>query len=68
MFLLIETQWRSGPNGVIGLDYGVLLGPGNMFDLYSVESPRQTLEDMRVMESRAKELINPKPKTKKRGR
>jgi len=53
---------------VIGLDYGVLLGPGNMFDLYSVESPRQTLEDLQVMEARAKELINPKPETKKRSR
>jgi hypothetical protein len=48
------------------LDYGILLGPGNMFDLYNVESPRQTLEDMQVMEARAKELINPKPETKKR--
>ena len=68
IFLCIQTQWRPGPNGVIGLDYGVLLGPGRMFDLYSVESPRQTLEDLQVMEARAKELINPKPATKKRGR
>jgi len=68
MFLRIQTQWRTGPNGVIGLDYGILLGPGNIFDLYSVESPRQTLEDLQVMEARAKELINPKPETKKRGR
>ena len=24
MFLRCQTQWRSGPNGVIGLDYSVL--------------------------------------------
>ncbi len=69
MFLRIQTQWRPGPNGVIGLDYGILLGPGNMFDLYSVKSPRQTLEDLQMMEARAKELINKaaEPKPAKKG-
>jgi hypothetical protein len=54
---------------VIGLDYGILLGPGNMFDLYSVKSPRQTLEDLQMMEARAKELINKaaEPKPAKKG-
>jgi hypothetical protein len=58
MFLLIQTQWRPGGSGVIGLDYEVLLGPGKLFDLYAVGNRRQALEDLQIMESRAKELIN----------
>ena len=69
MWSRIQTQWRPSMNGVIGLDYGILLGPGNMFDLYSVKSPRQTLEDLQMMEARAKELINKtaEPKPAKKG-
>ena len=68
MFLQCQTQWRTGGNGVIGLDYGVVL---QMMDLYTVGNRRQTLEDLQVMESRARELINkaaePKePKGRKR--
>jgi hypothetical protein len=68
MFLQCQTQWRTGGSGVIGLDYGVVL---QMMDLYAVTNRRQTLEDLQVMESRARELINkaaePKePKGRKR--
>jgi hypothetical protein len=55
LFLQCQTQWRAGPSGVIGLDYGVVL---QMMDLYSVGNRRQALEDLQIMESRAKELIN----------
>ena len=55
MFLQCQTQWRVGGSGVIGLDYGVVL---QMMDLYTVGNRRQTLEDLQVMESRARELIN----------
>jgi hypothetical protein len=55
MFLQCQTQWRVGGSGVIGLDYGVVL---QMMDLYTVSNRRQTLEDLQVMESRARELIN----------
>jgi hypothetical protein len=58
MWSRIQTQWRVSMNGVIGLDYGILLGPGNMFDLYSVESPRLLLEDLQVMEFAALEAMN----------
>ena len=62
LFLRCQTQWRTGGFGVVGLDYGVVL---QMMDLYTVGNRRQTLEDLQVMESRAKELINkaaePKP-------
>jgi len=57
-FLQCQTQWRTGGSGVIGLDYGVVL---QMMDLYAVGNRRQTLEDLQIMESRARELINPKP-------
>jgi hypothetical protein len=68
MFLQCQTQWRTSGSGVIGLDYGVVL---QMMDLYTVSNRRQTLENLQVMESRARELINkaaePKePKRRKR--
>jgi hypothetical protein len=51
------------------LDYGVVF---QVMDLYAVEERRQTLENLQVMEARAKELINksaePKPAAKGRKR
>jgi hypothetical protein len=65
LFLRCQTQWRMGGSGVVGLDYGVVL---QMMDLYAVSNRRQTLEDLQVMESRARELLNkaaePKPASK----
>lgn len=55
MFLRVQTQWRTTSSGVMGLDYGVVL---QMFDLYAVEKRQQVMEDLQVMESRAKELLN----------
>jgi len=67
LFLRTQTQWRVGGGGVVGLDYGVVL---QVMDLYAVEERRQALEDLQVMEARAKELINkaaePKPAAKGR--
>jgi len=68
MFLQCQTQWRTSSSGVIGLDYGVVL---QMMDLYTVSNRRQVLEDLQIMEGRARELINkaaePKePKRRKR--
>lgn len=54
MFLRCQTQWRSGPNGVLGLDYGVVL---QLCSLYAVEDHRQLLDDLQVMESHALQLI-----------
>jgi hypothetical protein len=55
MFLRCQTQWRVSSSGVMGLDYGVVL---ELFRLYDVQDPRRTLEDLQVMEARARELIN----------
>lgn len=62
LFLQCQTQWRVGNSGVVGLDYAVVL---QMMDLYAVGNRRQALEDLQIMETRAKELINKaiEPKT-----
>jgi hypothetical protein len=66
LFLRCQTQWRVGGIGVVGLDYAVVL---QIMDLYAVGDRRQALEDLQVMEGRAKELINkaaqPKPERKR---
>lgn len=54
-FLRCQTQWRTTMSGVMGLDYGVVL---QLLDLYAVGNRQQVLEDLQVMEGRAKELIN----------
>jgi hypothetical protein len=52
-------QWRATSGGVIGLDLGVAL---SVMELYSVSDRRQCLEDLRIMEDRAVELLNKKAK------
>lgn len=47
MFLRLETQWRTGPRGLLGLDYRAAEW---LFSLYQVARPRELLEDLRIME------------------
>ena len=54
MYLRCQTQWRSGPNGVIGLDYSVVL---ELCRLYDVQDRKQLLNDLQVMEGHALQLI-----------
>ena len=54
MFLRCQTQWRSGPSGLIGLDYGVVL---DLCRLYQVEDSKTTLEGLQIMEAHALGLI-----------
>lgn len=54
MFLRCQTQWRAGPNGVLGLDYGVVL---QLCGLYAVDDTAQLLDDLQIMESHALQLI-----------
>jgi len=54
MFLRCQTQWRSGPSGLIGLDYGVVL---DLCRLYQVEDLKTTLEGLQTMEAHALGLI-----------
>lgn len=55
MFLRCQTQWRTGTIGVMGLDYGVVL---QLCDVYAVGDKRQLMDDLQVMEAKARELIN----------
>lgn len=51
------TQWRPGPNGVIGLDYNVVLA---LAQLKQVSSPLAMLEKLQIMELHARDLMNAK--------
>ena len=55
LFLRCMTQWRAAGNGVIGLDYGVVL---QLASLYGIRDPGTTLEELQVMELHARDLIN----------
>lgn len=55
LFLRCMTQWRASGNGVIGLDYGVVL---QLASLYGIRDPGTTLEELQVMELHARDLIN----------
>ena len=50
MFLRLQTQWRVGMNGLIGLDYQAA---NWLFRLYAVKvkDQRSLLEDLQVMEA-----------------
>lgn len=54
MFLRCQTQWRSAPGGLIGLDYAVVL---ELFRLYDVSNHQTLLEDLQVMEGHALQLF-----------
>ncbi len=55
LFMRCMTQWRTGANGVIGMDYGVVL---EMAKLYQVPRLPKTMEDLQIMEIRARDLLN----------
>lgn len=58
LFLKVQTQWRTGGSGVIGLDYGVVL---DIIDrLHPSGDSMAMLDDLQIMEFRATELINEK--------
>lgn len=55
LFMRCITQWRSGGNGVLGLDYGVVL---QMASLYQIQDLARVMEDLQIMELHARDLIN----------
>lgn len=54
LFVRCATQWRSGPQGLTGLDYGAALA---LMDLYAVSNRAAVLEDLQIMEAHALELM-----------
>ena len=53
--MLCQTQWRTGPVGLLGLDYGLLgLDYGAvlaMANLWSVEHAREVMSGVQIIEA-----------------
>jgi hypothetical protein len=50
LFLACSTQWRTGPNGVVGLDY---LAVQTVMGWMGIEGGPSLFQDLRVMEGEA---------------
>lgn len=55
MFLRVQTQWRVGMGGVIGLDYGAVRW---LFELEQVTKPAELLDDLQVIEAKVVEILS----------
>ena len=55
LFLKVQTQWRGGASGIIGLDYGAVRW---VMQLYGSADDRELLEDLQVIEARVIEKVN----------
>ena len=60
LFMRCATQWRSGANGVMGLDYGVVLQIASLYQI--TEDLARVMEDLQIMELHARNLINKEAK------
>ena len=52
LFISISTQWRTGPNGLTGLDYNVLFVRLDRLPL-NPEQHEQLFQDVRILEIEA---------------
>jgi hypothetical protein len=59
MFLRCQTQWRTGPAGLIGLDY---LAIDLLFRLYGADDPATMLESIQIMEGEILQAVQEKSK------
>ena len=59
MFLRLQTQWRVGATGIVGLDYNAVRW---VFELYEVKEPRQMLDDLQTIEATVVETLNQREK------
>ena len=55
MFLRLQTQWRVGVSGLVGLDYTSVL---EMIKLYCIEDKKTMLENLQIIESAALKALN----------
>jgi hypothetical protein len=55
LFLKVQTQWRGGASGIIGLDYQAVRW---LMELYEFDDQRIMLEDLQVIEARVIETVN----------
>lgn len=54
VFCAMGTQWRSAGMGAYGLDYNVL---PMLFRIYKIDDEEAALNDLRIMESKALEMM-----------
>ena len=47
LFIRCQTQWRTGINGLVGLDYQAVLSVGSLYQMADLPS---VLEDLQVIE------------------
>ena len=59
LFLRAQTQWRTGPGGIIGLDY---LALEMLTKLYATGLPASLLEDIQVMEGEILQKLHEREK------
>lgn len=55
LFLKVQTQWRGGASGIIGLDYQAVRW---LMELYEFDDQRTMLKDLQVIEARVIETVN----------
>ncbi|WWD12600.1 tail length tape measure protein [Escherichia phage BubbaBully] len=55
VFCAMQTQWRSAGGGAYGLDYNVL---PMLFEIYKITDREMALNDLRIMESKALEMMH----------
>ena len=59
VFLTVQTQWRSGPSGLLGLDYNAVRW---VMELQRIADPLAVLDDLQVIEARVVEIVNERAK------
>jgi len=55
VFLTVQTQWRSGPSGLLGLDYNAVRW---VMELQRIADPLAVLDDLQTIEARVVEIVN----------
>ena len=55
IFCAMQTQWRISMGGAYGFDYNVL---NMLFDIYKIEDREMALNDLRIMEQKALEMMH----------
>lgn len=55
LFCAMQTQWRSSGAGAYGFDYNVL---PMLFRIYKIDDEEMALNDLRIMESKALEMMH----------
>ncbi len=53
--LTVQTQWRSGPSGLLGSDYNAVRW---VMELQRIADPLAVLDDLQVIEARVVEIVN----------